>query len=140
MYDSINMIALSREQDVSWLPDRKVALTTIVAQMNIMYRQDSLQRIAALTPPIRDAFLKRLAKQLRKQQGLKDQEEDDGSGGLNGNGNNKNVPDLFGAGATASAADWYFNNQNLKAKGYTPISKPNGATGRTSTTGRSPRS
>jgi hypothetical protein len=49
--------------------------------MDIMYRQDSLQRIAALSPPIRDAFLKRLAKLLRKQQGLKDQEEDDGSGG-----------------------------------------------------------
>ena len=118
MYDSINMISLSREQDVSWLPDRKAALTTIVAQMQIMYRQDSLQRIAALSPPIRDAFLKRLAKQLRKQQGLKDQEEDDGGGGLNGNGNNKNIPDLFGAGAS-SPTDWYFNNQNLKTKGYT---------------------
>ena len=118
MYDSINMIALSKDQDVSWLPDRKVALTTIVAQMDIMYRQDSLQRIATLSPPVRDAFLKRLAKQLRKQQGLKDQEEDDGSGGINGNGNNKNIPDLFGAGATASAADWYFNNQNLRTRGY----------------------
>ena len=118
MYDSINMISLSKDQDVSWLPDRKAALTTIVAQMDIMYRQDSLQRIAALSPPIRDAFLKRLAKRLRKEQGLKDQEEDEGGGGLNGNGNNKNIPDLFNAGAS-SPTDWYFNNQNLKAKGYT---------------------
>jgi outer membrane protein assembly factor BamD (BamD/ComL family) len=119
MYDSINMISLAKEQDVSWLPDRKAALSTIVAQMQIMYRQDSLQRIAALAPPIRDAFLKRLAKQLRKQQGLRDQDEDDGSGGTLGNGNNKNIPDLFGAGASASPTDWYFNNQNLKTRGYT---------------------
>lgn len=116
MYDSINMISLTREQDVSWLPDRKAALTIIVTQMQIMYRQDSLQRIAALSPPIRDAFLKKLARYLRKQQGLRDQEEENGTG--SNNTNNKQIPDLFGTGANASAADWYFNNQNLKTRGY----------------------
>jgi outer membrane protein assembly factor BamD (BamD/ComL family) len=118
MYDSINMISLSKEQDVSWLPDRKAALTIIVAQMQIMYRQDSLQRIANLSPPIRDAYLKRLAKYLRKQQGLRDQEEEENGTGSLGNGNNKVIPDLFSSGSNASAADWYFNNQNLKARGY----------------------
>jgi len=116
MYDSVNMITLAKEDDIGWLTDRKSALAIIVPQLEIIDRQDSLQRIAAMPPAQRDALLKKMAKILRRQQGLHDEDQDDGSNAFN-NSQNKNIPDLFGATA-GSAADWYFNNPNLKAKGY----------------------
>ena len=115
-YDSLNtndpLISLG---DISWLPDRKAALATIVAQMQIVERQDSLQRIAALPPDQRDAYIKKLLKTLRKRQGL----QDEGDSTSNRNGplnNNAPVPDLFSTGS--GNANWYFNNASLKSKGY----------------------
>ena len=116
-YDSLNLISLASEGDVSWLPDRKATLATIVAQMDILARQDSLQRIAAMPPAQRDALLKKMAKNLRRLQGLRDEEDNNGSSPSN-NQNNQ-IPDLFSSGSGTGATDWYFNNPNLKAKGYT---------------------
>jgi outer membrane protein assembly factor BamD (BamD/ComL family) len=116
MYDSLNMTTLARDEDFGWLNDRKAALAIIVPQLDIIDRQDSLQRIAALPPAQRDALLKKMARTLRRLQGLRDEDQDDGTNAFT-NSQNKNVPDLFGANS-ASAADWYFNNLNLKAKGY----------------------
>ena len=117
LYDSVNMIELATQGDIGWLNDRKSALATLVAQLQVMDRQDSLQRIAALPPLQRDALLKKMARTLRRLQGLKDQEDDEG-GSLAINGQNKNVPDMFTSSANSNPADWYFNNANLKAKGY----------------------
>ena len=118
LYDSVNILQLSgQEGDITWLIDRKAALTTLVAQLQIMDRQDSIQRIAAMPPAQRDAYLKKLARALRRLQGLKDEGEEDA--GVNINAQNKNVSDMFASGSGGSAADWYFNNPNLKAKGYT---------------------
>ncbi len=118
LYDSVNMIELSREGDVSWLNDRKAALTTLVAQLQVIDRQDSLQRIAAMPPVQRDAYLKKMARTLRRLQGLRDEGDDDGSL-ASVNSQNKNVNDMFSSNSGGNAADWYFNNPNLKAKGYT---------------------
>jgi tetratricopeptide (TPR) repeat protein len=128
MYDSVNMITLAKEDDIGWLTDRKSALAIIVPQLEIIDRQDSLQRIAAMLPAQRDALLKKMAKILRRQQGLRDEDQDDGSGSITNN-QNKNIPDLFGS-TSGNAADWYFNNPNLKAKGYSDFrnkwgSRPN---------------
>ena len=117
LYDSVNMIELATQGDIGWLNDRKSALAIVVAQLQVMDRQDSLQRIAALPPAQRDALLKKMARTLRRLQGLKDQEDDEG-GSLAINSQNKNVPDMFSSSATSNPADWYFNNANLKAKGY----------------------
>jgi tetratricopeptide (TPR) repeat protein len=114
-YDSLNLASLSPEEQVG-IPDRKKALAGIVAQLLVIERQDSLQRIAAMDPAERDAYIKRLAKALRRQQGLRDEEQADGSGGLSPLNNNTTVPDLFNSGT--GSADWYFYNASLKAKGY----------------------
>ena len=114
-YDSLNMSDRASLGDISWLPDRKAALAIIVAQMRVIERQDSLQRIAALPPDQRDAYIKRLVKILRRQEGLKD-EDQPGQSNTGANNNNAAVPDLFSSGS--SDADWYFNNAALKAKGY----------------------
>jgi tetratricopeptide (TPR) repeat protein len=116
-YDSLNLISLASEGDISWLPDRTAALATIVSQLDVIARQDSLQRIAAMPAAQRDALLKKMAKALRKAQGLRDDNEIDG-GSSNANTQNNQIPDLFSAGASANANDWYFNNANLRAKGY----------------------
>lgn len=102
--------------DPAALDKLKAALAKIVGFQNILNRQDSLQRLAALPDAEREAFIKKLVKQLRKQQGLK--EEDRGGGG---NGplsfNNDNGPtDLF---SDNSKGDWYFYNADLKSKGFT---------------------
>jgi len=116
-YDSLTLTAadLAAIGDVSWLTDRKAALSTLVRQQDILDRQDSLQRIAALPPAQRDAYIKRLVRTLRRQQGLRD-EADSNSFGNSPLANNNAVPDLFAT--SGSASDWYFDNQGLKAKGY----------------------
>ena len=82
-----------------------------------MARQDSLQRIAAMPPAQRDVLLRKMARTLRRLQGLKEEAEEQ-SGVASTNSQNKAVPDLFGGSNGASAADWYFNNPDLKSKGY----------------------
>ncbi|HEX3933932.1 MAG TPA: hypothetical protein VHW43_04585 [Puia sp.] len=99
--------------DISWLPDRKNALTTLVHNLDVIVRQDSLQRIAALPPPQRDAYIKKLVRYLRRQQGLRDEADSGSDNGLLRN--NNTVPDMF---STGSGASWYFDNPTLKAKGY----------------------
>jgi hypothetical protein len=114
-YDSLFLTGpdASSLGDLSWLPERKTALTTIVRSLDIIHRQDSLQRIAAMPPPLRDAYIKKLVRYLRKQQGLRD-EADSGSNNSMLRNNNA-VPDLF---SNSGGADWYFDNPSLKAKGY----------------------
>ena len=118
LYDSVNMIELANQGDISWLIDRKAALNTLVAQLQVMDRQDSLQRIAAMPPVPRDVYLKKMARTLRRLQGLRDESDDDGSL-ASINALNKNITDMFSSNSGGNAADWYFNNPNLKAKGYT---------------------
>jgi outer membrane protein assembly factor BamD (BamD/ComL family) len=99
--------------DIGWLGERKSALAVIVANLQVIDRQDSLQRIAALPPSQRDAYIKHLVKVLRRQQGLRD--EQDSTFSNSPIRNNNTVPDLF---ATGNGADWYFDNPTLKAKGF----------------------
>jgi tetratricopeptide (TPR) repeat protein len=116
-YDSLNLTAADAETlgDISWLADRKAALTTIVRQLDVLARQDSLQRIAALPPAQRDAYIKKLVRTLRRQQGLRDESDSSFNNGQL-NQNNTAAPDLFASGN--SNAEWYFDNPSLKAKGY----------------------
>jgi tetratricopeptide repeat protein len=100
--------------DLSWLPDRKAALSIIVRNLDVIARQDSLRRIAALPPAQRDAYIKKLVRFLRRQQGLRDEADSSyNNGQLRSAGNT--VPDLFSSG---NNTDWYFDNATLKAKGY----------------------
>ncbi|HTI12292.1 MAG TPA: tetratricopeptide repeat protein [Puia sp.] len=117
-YDSLNVMEVAALSDVSWLPDRKAALAIIVTQLLVLERQDSLQRIAALPPDQRDAYVKKLARTLRRQQGLRDDDQSEPSGNNSAfNNPNAPAPDLFNTGS--GNQDWYFNNASLKARGYT---------------------
>jgi outer membrane protein assembly factor BamD (BamD/ComL family) len=108
---------LAKEGDITWLNDRKAAIAIVVAQFQVMDRQDSLQRIAAMPPAQRDAYLKKLVRALRRLEGLRDEGEDES--GVATNAQNKAITDMFGSQSGSSATDWYFNNPNLLAKGFT---------------------
>jgi hypothetical protein len=116
-YDSVDAsIFLKEERDVFIAKRQSVAL--VAQQQEIIATQDSLQKLAALPEAERNAFVKKLLKQLRKQQGLKEEEPTTINTGENFN-NNNNSPaavDIFAASNTKG--DWYFYNQALKSKGF----------------------
>jgi tetratricopeptide (TPR) repeat protein len=114
-YDSVNLSDLALA-DAEAIQVRKNALASIAAQLEIIYRQDSLQRIAAMPEAEREAFVRKIVKQLRREQGLKDEEAPSGSTAPT-NFNQQNQPtDLFSN--NNAKGEWYFHNNNLKSKGY----------------------
>jgi hypothetical protein len=111
-YDSVQVNDLA-EADAQRVADRKTGLQKVVANSEVVYRQDSLQRIAALPQAERDAAVKAMAKKLRKQQGLKEEATVSSGGNLPLNSNNPPA-DLF---SSQQKGEWYFYNSNAKAQG-----------------------
>jgi tetratricopeptide (TPR) repeat protein len=114
-YDSVNVFELQVLDTGNVLKDRKSALAKIVPQLNIIEREDSLQRIAAMTPADRTTYIKKLLKSLLKQQGLND-EDQQGTGAGPAFNNNPSPVDLFSTGSENT--EWYFYNASLKSKGF----------------------
>ena len=108
-YDSTNAGELSLEKDRQRVTERRPALKEISSNVSAISRQDSLQRIARMTPEEREAHIKKVVKQLRKEKGLKD---DGNSGG--GSTAGTSAKSLFDDGK----GDWYFANPSLKGKGF----------------------
>ncbi|MEI6946028.1 tetratricopeptide repeat protein [Paraflavisolibacter sp. H34] len=111
-YDSVQTDNLKKEE-ADRVTGRKESLGKVVSGIATVTKQDSLQRIAALPEAERTDFLKKLARQLRRQRGLKDDTTVTVSGGVNrlqdaGEG------DLFRAPAKG---EWYFYNPTLKTQG-----------------------
>ncbi|MEP6676522.1 MAG: tetratricopeptide repeat protein [Ferruginibacter sp.] len=95
---------------------RRTALSKIVGKLAIVNREDSLQKIAAMTATDRDAFIKKMLKRLRREKGLKEDDTNTGSQLITFDNNNKNQPvDLF---PTNTKGDWYFDNSSAKGKGF----------------------
>ncbi|MBL0146605.1 MAG: tetratricopeptide repeat protein [Chitinophagaceae bacterium] len=114
MYDSLQLSDTTLAKQIADIKLRKETLGQIVEKITIIEREDSLQRIAALSPADRDAFIKKLLKQLRKQEGLKDVDNNGGSG-INSPFDKNTPADLF---SSPSKGDWYFYNASLKSKGF----------------------
>ncbi len=100
-------------QNVDSIALKKQILARLAVNIEIIERQDSLQRIAALPEAERKAFIKKLVKQLRKEQGLKDE-------AVGGTGtasfNQKEPPSLFAD--NSSKGEWYFDNKSRREKGF----------------------
>ena len=115
-YDSTDVNSIDPEDREAFMA-RKNALAIVAGQQMIINRQDSLQRIAAMPEAEQTAYLKKLLRQLRKQQGLKEDDASFGNTGPGFTGNNNNAPtDLFSS--SAAKTDWYFANASLKSKGF----------------------
>ncbi len=113
-YDSLNL-ADDQLKNVEAITAKKAILKNLANLVDIVYVEDSLQRVAAMQPNERDEFLKKLVKRLRKEQGLKDDGVSFGStnGGF---ANTNNAPiNLF----EPNNGEWYFYNNNVKTRGAT---------------------
>ncbi len=112
-YDSINLNDPALI-DANAIALRKASLQIIAEQSDILYRQDSLQRIAAMPDEERKNFVKQLVKQMRKAQGLKDELPRNNNSPFNNN--NNTVPsNLFGN--NEIKGEWYFYNAASKQRG-----------------------
>ena len=97
-------------KDTALIRQRKELLGKIAVQTEILQRQDSLQRIASMPEDERKSFVKKILKELRKQQGLKDVDDKltGGFGSL--------PPDLFSS-VQSTKGEWYFYNTSIRTKG-----------------------
>lgn len=111
-YDSLNANLLP-ETDQQLVTVRKPALAKISKLQNSILLQDSLLKIAAMPVDTRNALLKKLVRQLRKEQGLK--ESADETPADNFNTNQSDNSNLF---SNNNAADFYFANNGVKARGF----------------------
>jgi len=107
-YDSVNLNDPALK-NIEQVQSKKEMLKLIAGSISIIERQDSLQRIAAMPEDERTDFVKKLVRQLRRQQGLKDE-----------NLPGVSVPssaqdDIFAT--STSKGEWYFYNQSLRSKG-----------------------
>lgn len=115
MYDSLQMsdTALLNPELIT---ERKNILTKLVAQVTIIEREDSLQKLAAMPPADLEVYLKKLSKKLAKERGSKD--EDNSSSTVSRFTDTKNQStDLFSNNSNTSGT-WYFYNASLKAQGF----------------------
>ena len=118
-YDSLYMDEPSLENKEE-ITKRKDLLARMVVQLNIEARQDSLQRIAALTEDERKDYVKKLVKQMRREQGLKDEAAmpTAGTSGSQLPPISNNLP-LFPSPGGGNKGDWYFYNSSSRTKGQT---------------------
>ena len=116
-YDSLQSGDTSLSDRLASIQERRNGLSKIVEKIVIIEREDSLQVIAAMPPAARETFIKKMAKRLRKESGLK--EEDTNTGGTMASfeklGGKDEPVDLF---AGSNKGEWYFYNAALKSKGF----------------------
>ncbi len=116
MYDSLITNDSTIAADLARIQLRRSALGIIVQNINNIEREDSLQRIAALTPVQREDFVKKLARKLRKESGIKDDAASNaGTTPLFPDAKNNAPVDLF---AASGKGEWYFYNNTAKSRGF----------------------
>ena len=116
-YDSLSAAGNKSPEDSALIEDRKELLSRLVPKLMAIDREDSLQMVAALPPAERDAFLKKMVKNYRKENGLKEEDDFAGNTLITFDNRNKEPVDLFKASA-ANTGDWYFYNTSLRSKGF----------------------
>lgn len=121
-YDSLQSGDTTLADRLDQIQTRRNALSKIVEKISTIQREDSLQMIAAMPALQRDAFVKKLAKKLRKAKGLKE-EDVVSTEPLLSFDNNKDAPtDLF-ASTGKNTGEWYFYNSGVKAKGFSDFKR-----------------
>ena len=108
-YDSLRMDDPALK-DPEAITKRKTILGNIANSIEIIERQDSLQRIANMPEEDRKDFVKRIVRQLRKAQGLKDEGICPALSPLT-----TQPPPMFPG--NDPKGGWYFDNPNSRQKG-----------------------
>src|SRR5687768_5822668 len=112
-YDSLEMADIL-PADADRITQRKAGLLKVVSNLSKINRQDSLQRIAAMPEAERETYIKKLVRQLRRQQGLKEDESFSAGGGS---------ASEVGVYTPQTKGDWYFYNPVLKKQGLATFKK-----------------
>src|SRR6187549_1141874 len=112
LYDSVDLNdpGLKNPREVN---ERKHFLINLVDQLDIVQRQDSLQKIAALPEEERKNYVKGVVRKLRKEKGLKEDAESSSAILVQIGQQANDKEDLF----TSTKGEWYFYNATLKSKG-----------------------
>jgi tetratricopeptide (TPR) repeat protein len=118
-YDSLLLDDPSLADQAAKITARKNSLNNIVAQINIIEREDSLQMVAAMLPADRDAFIKKILRKYRKENGLKGDDDLNTNTLITFNNKNSEPQDLFGTPSSSKSGEWYFYNAGLKSRGFT---------------------
>ncbi|MDQ3552095.1 MAG: tetratricopeptide repeat protein [Bacteroidota bacterium] len=111
-YDSISIPNVEPE-DADKINDRKALLSKWLKEATVIERQDSLLHLASISEEERSSILKKKVRQLRKLQGLNEEEATVTSGNRSAN-KTTSTPDLFNS---QQKGEWYFYNNNLKTNG-----------------------
>ncbi len=111
--DSVNLQDPALTELTAQLEVKQQMLRQLIGLITILQQQDSLQAVAKMPEKEMDAYLKALARKLRKQRGLKD--EATYTPVLTASNTNDNTPIFNNAG---SGNSWYFYNAAQKAKGF----------------------
>jgi len=114
-YDSLKLDDPSIK-DPELILARKNILKKVADDVDIMNRQDSLQRLAALPEDERISLVKKIARQIRRQQGLKEEPVIVTTGPAGPTGLQPNQPAaLFSD--NNKKGEWYFYNSTSRTKG-----------------------
>ncbi len=114
-YDSIRIDVASIDKQDFDIVERRNALEKVVSFIETIEREDSLQRIAAMPEAEREDFLRKLLRNLRKEQGLKDDDAFTGNSLITFNNQKNASMDLF---ASDARGEWYFYNNQMKTRGF----------------------
>jgi len=113
LYDSLDLNDVALE-NVNEITQRKQLLIKLITQLDIVERQDSLQKIAAMPEEERKDFVKKLARQIRKEKGLKEDAAAASTILVPIGSQKDDQQELF---SNSSKGEWYFYNASLKSKG-----------------------
>ena len=112
--DSVNMQDPALADMTAQLQIKQQMLKQLVNLITIVKQQDSLQAVAKMPEKEMDAYLKSLARKLRRQRGLKEEAAYTPTLAVN-NGTTDNTPLFTNAG---SGNSWYFYNAAQKSRGF----------------------
>lgn len=108
-YDSVQVQDFETAE-AERVSQRQELLRRLVSQVFVVERQDSLQRIAAMPEKEKETFIRNMVRQMRRQQGLKEEGTTTITAPITAAGQT----DLFAGG---SKGEWYFYNAKVKAQG-----------------------
>lgn len=121
-YDSTASIMGPDFEDAALVNTRKNVLTDVASRISLIKQEDSLQRIAAMSPEERNVFLAKQVATIKnaKNAPAKGKKEDQQNYQAYNSNNRYNNPQGLN---NAEAGDWYFYNVGSKSSGYTEFKR-----------------
>jgi outer membrane protein assembly factor BamD (BamD/ComL family) len=116
-YDSVVVFVSENNIDSATIASRKEILGRLIPKLDAIEKEDSIQRIANMPLLEREAFVKKLAKKIRKEKGEKE-EDFGGDAPITFASDSKKPAELFPSSSEGSNGQWYFYNGSQRTKGF----------------------